>query len=94
MKRTAEETAQYLRQYRAHTICRVLTLVAEAGTFRGKVNLGQAASWWRGLRNSYAAGYVERALHLGLIAEERDGAAYVYTLTELGRDVLTLDADA
>lgn len=84
---TPEQIAQYLQRYKAYAVIGVLHVTARHQEFRGKINLGLAVSG-RNMRNSYLARPVESALAMGAISEWRDGAAFCYSITERGREIL------
>lgn len=84
----AHKLAEYLQRYNAHRIIAVTSICVEHGRYRGKINLGHDAFGFRACRNQWLAGYVERARNLGLLAEQRVGAAYEYEATDLGRAVI------
>ena len=81
-----EKTARYLKKTGAYLITRVLSIVSHHGIIRGKVNLGKM-SGAKG-NNNRAARPVERAVQLGLLDQNFDGVAYLYTTSDFGKSVL------
>ena len=90
--KTVAEITEHLRRHNAYLViavtleCAAFCDAKNAGGVRGKVNLGRMCGI--GGRNCYAARPVESAVRLGLLHEHRDGAAYTYTITTIGRQVL------
>lgn len=84
----AQQTAEYLDRQNAYLVKGIVRLVARAGEYRGKVNLGKAVGARGG--NDRAARPVESAVRLRLLKQSYRAGAFCYTLTDLGREVANI----